>query len=114
MKWFLYILRCGDDSLYTGITTNIVRRIGEHSKGKGSRYLRGKLPVKLVYQESCDSRSSALKREAEIKKFPRKKKLAMVKYLSRDNISGGRSVCPSKEHSSQRLKRIHASRAAIV
>ena len=76
--WFLYILQCKDKSLYTGISTDIKRRIKEHSKGEGSRALRGRLPVKLVYQESCGTRSAALKREAEIKKWPRKKKLALV------------------------------------
>ena len=76
--WFLYVLQCKDKSLYTGISTNVKRRIKEHSNGKGSRALRGKLPLKLVYQESCSSRSSALKREAEIKKFTHKKKLALI------------------------------------
>ena len=78
MRWFLYILQCKDKSLYTGISTNVERRIKEHSNGKGSRALRGKPPLKLVYQESYRSRSSALKREAEIKKWPRKKKLVLV------------------------------------
>ena len=76
--WFLYILQCRDGSLYTGITTDIQRRVKEHSKGKGSRLLRGKLPVKLVYQEDHPDRSSALKREAQIKKLPREKKLTLI------------------------------------
>ena len=69
--WFLYILQCSDQSLYTGISTDVQRRIKEHSagKGKGSRYVHGKLPVRLVYQERCKNRSSALKREAKIKKL---------------------------------------------
>ena len=76
--WFLYVLQCKDKSLYTGISTNVQRRIKEHANGKGSRALRGRLPLKLVYQESFSSRSAALKREAEIKKWPRKKKLALI------------------------------------
>ena len=77
-SWFLYVLQCKDRSLYTGISTDVERRIQEHSKGRGSRCLRGKLPVRLIYQESCANRSAALKREAQIKKWSRKKKLALI------------------------------------
>lgn len=76
--WFLYILECSDGSLYAGITKNIARRIKQHSSGKGSRILRGKLPVKLVYQETHSDRSSALKREIQIKKLSRNEKMSLV------------------------------------
>ena len=72
--WTLYILRCGDGSLYTGITNDLAKRLEEHSLGKASRYTRSRLPVKLVYRERRRSRSSALKREYRIKQWPRAKK----------------------------------------
>lgn len=77
-RWYVYILECRDSSLYTGVTTNIERRLQEHSESKGSKCLRGRLPVKLVYQETYRNRSRALKREAEIKRWPRIKKLNLV------------------------------------
>ncbi len=82
-SWLVYVLRCYDGSLYTGVTTDILRRIKEHSTCKGSRCLRGRLPVKLVYQESRRNRSSALKREAEIKKFSRSEKLILISVKQR-------------------------------
>ena len=76
--WYLYILQCKDKSLYTGVTLDIGRRIAEHRFGKGSKYLRGRLPVKLVYQESCRNKSCALRREAQIKQWDRPAKLALI------------------------------------
>jgi predicted GIY-YIG superfamily endonuclease len=76
--WFVYILRCADKSLYTGIAKNIQRRLAEHTHKKGSRILRGKLPLKLVHQEKFYSRSAALKREAAIKKLSRHEKLLLL------------------------------------
>ncbi len=81
MKWFLYIVRCKDRSLYTGIALDVKRRLREHSEGKGSRYLRGKAPLRLVYTETFPNRSKASKREAQIKRWPRKKKLALIKNV---------------------------------
>lgn len=75
MTWHLYMLRCSDGSIYTGITTDVERRIKEHGSGKGSKAVRGRRPVRLVYQQIFRSRSAALKREAEIKSWPRPKKL---------------------------------------
>ncbi|MFW6141580.1 MAG: GIY-YIG nuclease family protein [Candidatus Saliniplasma sp.] len=72
--WFVYMLRLDDDSLYTGITKDIDRRIKEHEEGRGSKYVRGRTPVKLVYSERCTNRSEALKREAEIKSWSKGKK----------------------------------------
>ena len=62
--WFVYILRCADDSLYTGITTDVSRRCDQHNAGTASRYTRSRLPIRLVYEEELTSRSLALKREA--------------------------------------------------
>lgn len=79
--WVLYILRCGDKSLYTGITKDLRRRLEEHiSQGKKcAKYLRGKDPIKLVYQESIATKSEALKREIEIKSLLKSEKETLVK-----------------------------------
>jgi predicted GIY-YIG superfamily endonuclease len=69
--WLVYILRCGDDSFYTGITNNLARRLLAHHAGTASRYTRSRLPVKLVYVESAGSRSAALQRELLIKRMSR-------------------------------------------
>jgi len=65
--WVVYILRCNDGTLYTGITNNLEKRIASHSHGKGSKYTRSRMPVKLVYQEQTENRSEATLRELEIK-----------------------------------------------
>ena len=77
--WFVYILRCADNTLYTGITTDVARRIAEHNAGKepGARYTRGRGPVRLVYAEEAVSRSAAASREAAIKQLDRSRKLAL-------------------------------------
>ena len=72
--WSVYILRCADDSLYTGVTNNIEARLTQHGKGKGAAYTRARLPVKLLRQEDGLTRSQALIREAQIKSLPRSKK----------------------------------------
>jgi putative endonuclease len=77
--WFVYILRCADHSLYTGITTDIERRLSEHnSSAKGAKYTRGRRPVTLAYYESFDNRSDASKREAAIKKLPPAEKQRLI------------------------------------
>jgi putative endonuclease len=74
-RWYIYMLRCADNTLYTGITTDIQRRIKEHnSKQTGAKYTRAKRPVTLVYSEAIPNRSAALKREAEIKKLSKQQK----------------------------------------
>jgi predicted GIY-YIG superfamily endonuclease len=78
-NWFVYLVRCADGSLYTGITTDVARRCRQHNAGTASRYTRSRLPVELVYQETHLSQSSALKREAAIKAMDRKGKLRMVR-----------------------------------
>jgi putative endonuclease len=77
--WFVYILRCADGTLYTGITTDLKRRRGQHNQGKASRYTRSRRPTRLVYSEPCASQSEALKREAAIKALSRREKLALVR-----------------------------------
>lgn len=79
---FVYILRCGDNSLYTGYTTNVNRRLKTHNKGKGAKYTRSRLPVNLVYYKRVDSKSLALKLEARIKKLTKKEKEALVKAFN--------------------------------
>ena len=72
--WYLYILRCGDDTLYTGITTDVQRRLADHRAGKGAKYTRGRAPLELVYEESCGTHSDALRREYAVKALPRAEK----------------------------------------
>ena len=79
MMWYVYILRLEDDSLYTGITKDIDRRIEEHEDGRGSKYVRGRTPVELVHSEERETMSEALKREAEIKRWSKVKKEDFVK-----------------------------------
>lgn len=76
--WYLYILRCGDGSLYTGITTDVQARFAQHQAGKGAKYTRGRGPLELVYTEECDDHSAALKRELAIKALPREEKEKMI------------------------------------
>lgn len=77
--YYLYILECSDDTLYTGITTNLKRRIVEHNENKlGAKYTASRRPVKLVYSKKFKNRSLALKAEAEIKKLKRIKKLELI------------------------------------
>ncbi len=73
--WFVYILLCADDTLYTGITNNLERRIEQHNEGKGAKYTRGRGPVTLVRSFECASKSEALKLEYKIKQLPREEKL---------------------------------------
>jgi putative endonuclease len=78
MPWYLYVVECRDQTLYTGITTDISRRIQEHNAKKGAFYTQNKTPVELVYQEAMPNQSAARKREAEIKRLTRKEKLELI------------------------------------
>ena len=82
-KWFVYLLRCGDGTLYTGITKDVGRRCEQHNAGTASRYTRSRLPVALVYQESKASQSLALKREAAIKAMSRLEKESLIRQAGR-------------------------------
>jgi len=89
--WYVYIIECRNKTLYTGITKDISRRIKRHNAKDGCIYTRTRVPVKLMYQEPHPSYSSALKREAQIKKWSRNKKLALINgnlaELSRLSVS---------------------------
>ena len=76
--WYLYILRCGDGTLYTGITTDVEKRLAAHRAGKGAKYTRGRSPLELVYQEELPDHSAALKREHEIKRLSRAEKEELI------------------------------------
>ena len=78
MSWYIYILRCGDDTLYTGITDDVEKRFAAHCAGKGAKYPRGRGPLTLVYMEEVEDKSAALKREHAIKKLPRTEKLKLI------------------------------------
>ena len=78
MNWQVYVILCSDDSLYTGITTDLQRRFDQHSSGRGAKYFRGRRPLEVVYQESGHTRSSASRRELEIKAMERSAKLSLV------------------------------------
>ena len=76
--WYLYILRCGDGTLYTGITTDVERRLEAHRQGRGAKYTRGRGPLELAYQEKCGTHSEALKREYAIKQLTREEKEDLI------------------------------------
>ena len=82
MTWYVYIVECRDRSYYTGITTDLQRRLGMHNAGKASRYTRTRRPVRYRYAEVCRSRSKALKRELEIKSWNRGKKASLFSLPS--------------------------------
>ena len=76
--WYLYILRCRDNTLYTGITVDVEKRFAAHSAGRGAKYTRGRGPLELVYREECGTHSQALKREWEVKTLPRAEKELLI------------------------------------
>ena len=84
-KWFVYILECSDKSFYTGIAVDIEKRIREHNHDNklGSKYIRARRPVKIVYKEEHRDRASASKREAEIKKMGRNEKISLINSQSK-------------------------------
>ncbi len=81
-RWHLYLLRCGDGTLYCGIAVDVAARLAQHRAGKGAKYTRGRAPLELVYEEVCASRSEALKRERAVKRLPRTAKLALAGLAS--------------------------------
>lgn len=87
INWFLYIIRCENESLYTGITTDVKRRFKEHQEGKGSKYLRGKSPLKLVFKKKIGKKGLALRAENAIKKLPKDKKEMILKRKIKINIT---------------------------
>jgi len=77
--WQVYLLRCGDGTLYTGATNDLARRLARHASGRGARYTRSRLPVALVHAERAAGRGAALRREAAIKRLDRRAKLALIR-----------------------------------
>lgn len=77
-NWYLYVVDCSDSSLYTGVTNDLKKRIAKHNSGKGAKYTASRRPVKLVYAESHQTKSDALKRERQIKKLTRQEKLTLI------------------------------------
>lgn len=77
-KWYLYILMCGDGTLYTGIATDVLKRLEMHRSGKGAKHTRGRGPLELVYSEECENHSQALKREWEVKKLTKDQKQQLI------------------------------------
>ncbi|MHB8064619.1 MAG: GIY-YIG nuclease family protein [Ruminiclostridium sp.] len=75
---YVYILECADNSLYAGYTNDLENRLKIHNRGKGAKYTRGRLPVKLIYSENADNKSDALKREYQIKQMTRKQKEELI------------------------------------
>ena len=82
MTYFTYMLRCADNTLYSGYTTDLERRIKAHNAGRGAKYTRSRLPAKLVYFETFSTKSEALKREAALKKLTHKQKENVIRGVS--------------------------------
>ena len=78
MGWVCYLLRCADDTLYCGITNDLEKRLAAHNAGEGAKYTRGRLPASVVYSEECVDKSTALKREIQIKRLSRAAKQALL------------------------------------
>ncbi len=83
MLWYVYILRCGDGTLYTGITDDVDRRLAVHRSGKGAKYTRGRGPLEVVYIQKVPDKSAALKREIAIKKLTRQEKEQLIKEVQK-------------------------------
>lgn len=79
--WFVYVVRCRDGTLYTGITRDVEARLAKHNEGRGARYTRGRGPVALFHQERKSSQAAALRREAAIKALPRERKLELAEEV---------------------------------
>jgi putative endonuclease len=93
-RWHVYLLLCGDGTLYTGVTNDVPKRLAAHRAGKGARYTRGRGPLRLVHQEPARDRSAAQRREAFLKALPRsdKQKLARLKKSALDTRRSGQYV----------------------
>lgn len=78
MAWYVYMLRCGDGTLYTGVTDDVERRLAVHRAGKGAKYTRGRGPLELVYAEEVPDKSAALRREYQIKRLTKQEKEGLI------------------------------------
>jgi putative endonuclease len=92
MNWQVYIILCSDDSLYTGITTDLQRRFDQHAAGRGAKYFRGRQPQQIVYKESGLTRSTASSREQEIKNLERSGKLDLISSIKNEMVATGGRV----------------------
>lgn len=105
VAWQVYILHCSDGSLYVGSTNRLTARLVAHNRGKGAKYTAGRLPVSLAYAELVESRSAALKREIQIKKWTRGRKLALVSVgqVAQESKKGAGGCCgdPPKSSNTQ-------------
>jgi putative endonuclease len=101
--WFVYVVRCSDKTLYTGVTTDAGRRIDEHNDGRGARYTRSRGPVELVYLEKAVDRGAALKREHEIKRMTAEAKRLLIEKRRRQRPARMRVAAVSEPVSAARL-----------
>jgi predicted GIY-YIG superfamily endonuclease len=83
------MLRCADGTLYTGMAADVEKRLAVHNAGRGAKYTRTRLPAELVYREACESRSAALRREAQIKRLSRAEKLLLIEKGIKSDKNGG-------------------------
>lgn len=86
MGWVCYLLHCADDTLYCGITNDMEKRLAAHNAGEGAKYTRGRIPVKVVYSESCTDKSTALKREMQIKRMSRSAKQVLFQGVKDEAV----------------------------
>jgi putative endonuclease len=91
--WWVYVVRCADGSLYTGVARDLAARIAAHNAGRGARYTRGRGPVTLVYREGADDRASAQRREAAIKRLPATAKAGLAARAAADGGPAGGLPC---------------------
>ena len=95
MRWFVYLLRCGDDSLYCGMTNDVERRLEAHRRGVGARYTRGRSPLTLVHKERATDRGDALRKEAAWKRLSRDEKLARIAKVEAQRSRRRRAGLPA-------------------
>lgn len=81
-NWHLYLVRCADDTIYTGISIDVSARVTKHNSGRGAKYTSTRLPVRLIYSESLPDRVAAMKREFEVKKWGRKRKESLAQNFT--------------------------------
>ena len=86
MSWYIYILRCGDGTLYTGVTNSLERRLAAHWAGKGAKYTRGRGPLNLAYTEAVPDKSAALRREYQIKSLSRSEKERLIQDRKKSSL----------------------------
>ncbi|MRR05543.1 MAG: GIY-YIG nuclease family protein [Deltaproteobacteria bacterium] len=96
MNWQVYIIRCSDNSLYTGITTDLNRRLRQHATGRGAKYFRGRQPEKVLYLETGHTRSTASRREAEIKALTHAEKCLLAAAERNEQVDAQESIGPGR------------------